>query len=611
MRRRLFLSAAAASVAAPALAQTPVGTPTSGSPDVRLRALLDRFYERQLDRNPEQATAAGLDTGSNIGRKTRLSDRSPGARARRRTEARAELADLLRIPAALLSTASRIDRDVIRYALETEIESLGLGPLGAAGDYLYSPYAISQLTGAYQSIPDFLDNQHTIATRGDAEAYLLRLQALGPAIDQDVARLRQDSAAGVVPPDFILETAIGQTRGLRGTPAAETAMVRSLAQRAREARLQGDWAGLATPIVERTVFPALDRQLAALTAARARAGSQPGVGRFRNGRDYYAAAVRASTTTRLTPAEVHRIGREQVAEITAQLDMILRAQGLTAGPVGERVVTLSRRPDQLFPNTDAGRAQLLASLNAQVAEIAGRLPRYFGTLPKAPVEVKRVPPSIQDGAPNGYYSPATLDGSRPGIYWINLKSVTDWPRFALPTLTYHEVSPGHHLQGSIAQESQAIPLIRRTAFYGAHGEGWALYAEQLADEMGMYADNPVGRVGYLQALLYRATRLVVDTGIHDLGWSRERATREFIAATGFPQGRAQREVDRYAAWPGQATSYKVGHNTWVRMREKARAQLGPRFDIRAFHDAVLLPGSVPLTVLEQIVDRHIAERRGA
>jgi uncharacterized protein (DUF885 family) len=423
--------------------------------------------------------------------------------------------------------------------------------------------------------------------------------------------MRQDSAAGVIPPDFILDTAIAQTRELRGAPAAETVMVRSLARRAREARVQGDWAALATPIVERTVFPALDRQLIALTALRARARPDAGVWKLPNGRDYYAAAVRASTTTRLTPAEVHRIGREQVAEISAQLDPILRGAGLTTGSVGDRVTALSRRPDQLYPNTDAGRTQLIADLNRQVAAMNALLPTAFGVLPKAPVEVKRVPPTIEAGAPNGYYWPATLDGSRPGIYWINLRTVTDWPRFALPTLTYHEVSPGHHLQGSIAQENGAIPLIRRTAYYSAHGEGWALYSEQLADEMGAYADNPLGRVGYLQALLYRATRLVVDTGLHDQRWTRERATREFIASTGFPQGRAQREVDRYVVWPGQATSYKVGHNTWVRLRDRARAQLGPRFDLRAFHDAVLLPGSVPLTVLEGIVERHIAERRTA
>jgi uncharacterized protein (DUF885 family) len=602
MHRRRFLAAgaavAAASPAVPAWAQQAVGA------DARLRALLDRLYQRQLERSPEQATAAGLDTGPNAARKSRLADRSPEARARRRVEARGELAELTRIPRAALSPAARVDRDVVQAALETEIASLAPGlPNGAAGDYLYSPYAVSQQTGAYQAVPDFLDNQHTIKTREDAEAYVSRLRALGPAIDQDLARLRADSARGVIPPDFILDTAIGQTRELRGAPAASAGLVQSLVRRTREAGIGGDWAAQATPLVERMVYPALDRQLAALTALRARATPDAGVWKLPGGQAYYAAAVREQTTTRLTPAEIHRIGRQQVAEISARMEPILRAQGLTQGSLGERMAAFGARADQVYPNTEEGRAALLQALDME-----RRLPSLFGVLPKAPVEVKRVPPAIQDGAPNGYYWPATLDGSRPGIYWINLKNTADWPKGSLQALTYHEVSPGHHLQGSIAQENEAIPLIRRTAYYSAHGEGWALYAEQLADEVGAYAD-PASQLGYLQSQLFRATRLVVDTGLHDQRWTREQATRELIGATGFTPGRAQREIDRYAAWPGQATSYKVGHNTWVRLREKARARLGPRFDLRAFHDATLAVGSVPLTVLETVVDEHIAARR--
>jgi uncharacterized protein (DUF885 family) len=606
MDRRHFLAVGAAVAAAPAVpstagAQTTTGGP--GSADARLRVLLDRFHNAQLDRDPEAATAAGLDTGINAARKSRLGDRSPAARTRRLAEARRELAQLTAIPRARLSSASRIDQDVVRYALEREI-----GDISGFVSSPASPYAISQLAGTYQGGPDFLDSQHTIKTRGDAEAYLLRLNAMGSAIDQDLARQRQEAAAGVIPPDFVLDTAIAQTEALRAAPAAENGLARSVGRRAREAGIAGDWTAHAAPIVARSIYPALDRQLAALRTLRARARPEPGVWRLPKGRELYARAVQTATTTTLSPAQVHALGREQVREISAQMDAILRAAGLTQGSVGARVVQLSTRPDQLFPNTDAGREALLASLNGQISALRPRLPQLFGTLPKATVEVRRVPPAIQDGAPNGYYQSPTLDGSRPGIYWINLKTVTDWPRFALPTLTYHEAEPGHHLQLTVAQENEALPLIRRTAYYSAHGEGWALYSEQLADEIGAYADNPLGRLGFLQALLYRATRLVVDTGIHDLRWSRERATQEFIATTGFPQGRAQREVDRYCVWPGQATSYKVGHNTWVRLREKAKTRLGDRFDIRAFHDAALAVGAVPLTVLETVVDEHIAAR---
>jgi uncharacterized protein (DUF885 family) len=605
MHRRNFLaagSAVSALTSSGAAAQV-VATVAAGTPDARLRALLDRFYDAQLERNPEEATAAGLDTGIHAARKSRLADRSPQARARRLAEARRELAELTAVPRGRLSPEARIDQDVVRYALEREIGDIS-GFVSSPG----SPYAVSQLTGAYQSGPDFLDSQHTIKTRGDAEAYLLRLNALGPAIDQDLARQRQEAAAGVIPPDFVLDTAIAQTRALRAAPAAESGLARSVGRRAREAGVAGDWTAQAAPIVQASVYPALDRQLAALEALRRRARPEPGAWRLPKGRELYARAVAGATTTDLTPAQVHALGLEQVGQISREMDVILRAQALTQGPVGARVVALSRRPDQLFPNTDVGREALLASLNDQIRALRPKLPQLFGVLPKASVEVRRVPPAIQDGAPNGYYQPPTLDGSRPGIYWINLKSVTDWPRFSLPTLTYHEAEPGHHLQITVAQENEATPLIRRTAYYSAHGEGWALYSEQLADEIGAYADNPLGRLGFLQALLYRAARLVVDTGIHDLRWSRERATKAFIDITGFPEGRAGREVDRYCVWPGQATSYKVGHNTWVRLREKARTRLGERFDIRAFHDAALAGGSMPLTVLERVVDEHIAAR---
>lgn len=601
MHRRSFLATGTAAAAAPALAQAQA--PAAGAPDARLRRLLDRMYDAQLERNPEEATTAGVDTGVNAARKSRLADRSPAARTRRLAEARRELAQLTAIPRGRLSPTARIDQDVVRYALEQEI-----GDIAGFASSPGAPYAVSQLTGAYQSAPDFLDSQHTIRTRGDAEAYLLRLNGLGAQIDQDLARQRAEAAAGVIPPDFVLDLAIAQTRALRAAAPADSGLARSLGRRAREAGVAGDWAAQAAPIVRNSVYPALDRQLAALAALRARARSEPGAWRLPKGRELYARAVQAATTTALTPAQVHTLGREQVRELSARMDAILRARGLTQGSVGARVVALSNQPDQLFPNTDAGRDALLASLNAQIRALQPRLPQLFGTLPRASVEVRRVPPAIQDGAPNGYYQSPTLDGSRPGIYWINLKTVTDWPRFSLPTLTYHEASPGHHLQTTVAQENESIPLIRRTAFYSAHGEGWALYSEQLADEIGAYADNPLGRLGFLQALLYRATRLVVDTGIHDLRWSRARATEEFIATTGFPQGRAQREVDRYCVWPGQATSYKVGHNTWVRLREKAKTRLGARFDIRAFHDAALAGGSMPLTVLERVIDDHIAAR---
>jgi len=299
------------------------------------------------------------------------------------------------------------------------------------------------------------------------------------------------------------------------------------------------------------------------------------------------------------------LGLDQVAEIEARIDTILKGEGMSQGTVGERLVALNKQPDQLYPNTDEGKEALLNQLRGQVAAMYKRLPEAFATLPKAPVEVRRVPPSIQAGAPGGYYQNATLDGSRPGIYFINLRDTFDRPKFGLATLSHHEAVPGHHLQVMLAMESTEIPLIRRRGFFSGYGEGWALYTEQLADEMGMFDGDPLGRVGYLQSFLFRATRLVVDSGMHVKRWSREQATDWFMAHTGIARGRSQGEIDRYTIRPGQACSYKIGHTVWARLRDEAKQRQGDRFDLKQFHDVLKL-GAMPLSVLERVVrERYV------
>ena len=255
-----------------------------------------------------------------------------------------------------------------------------------------------------------------------------------------------------------------------------------------------------------------------------------------------------------------------------------------------------------------GKAELIGKLNEQMGAMQARLPNAFGRLPKAKVEIKRVPPEIEAGAPMGYYNSPSLDGTRPGIYWINLKDTAEWPSWTLPTLTYHEASPGHHLQIALQQESPSAPKLMNLFFFSAYGEGWGLYAEQLADELGAYQDDPAGQIGYLQSLMFRAARLVVDTGIHAKGWSREEGIRYMMTAYGDTEGAATSEVERYCGWPGQACAYKVGHNEWVRLRDKARSRLGARFDQRGFHDTALAAGGVPLSVLERIVDGWTASQ---
>jgi uncharacterized protein (DUF885 family) len=380
-------------------------------------------------------------------------------------------------------------------------------------------------------------------------------------------------------------------------------MVESLVTRAAKKGISGDWQRRAAKIVADSIYPALDRQMAAMEQLKPSTRPGDGAWRLPQGDAIYAAALAQATTTNFTPDEVHRMGLDQVAEISGRLEKILTQAGFTKGSVGERLAALNTSASQLYPNTDSGRAQLIADLNAGVKEMYAKLPRDFATVPSAPLEIRRVPPEIQDGASNGYYNRASLDGSRPAIYFINLKDVGDWPKYSLPALTYHEGVPGHHLQISLTQESKDIPTLRKIGGFSAYSEGWALYAEQLADELGGY--KGIESAGYLQSFLFRAARLVVDTGIHSKQWSREKATDYMVATTGFARPRSQREVERYCTQIGQACSYKVGHMAWTRARERAQKTLGPKFDLKRFHE-VLKEGAMPLTLLERRIEERTA-----
>jgi uncharacterized protein (DUF885 family) len=593
-RRQMLQSTAAVALAGavPAFAQ---GT----GEDAKLRALLDKFYYEGVDENPEFATGLGLDKGERAPLKSQLNDYSAQGKINRLGRQRDRLLRLRTIDRTKLSEASQLDYDVVDYDLSRGVDSETRFTFGSARGN-FQPYVITQQQGPYRSIPDFLDSQHKISNAADADAYLARLSAFPKAMDDSLARAEADVARGVMPPDFILDITLAQLNAIRQQPAEKTVLVDSVARRSKAAGLDGDYGARAQKIVEGEVFPAFDRHIAAVKAWRAKADSRAGVWKLPDGDAYYAAAVKSSTTTERTPDYVHGLGKQQVAEISGRLDAMLKAQGLKTGTVGERLTALGNRPDQLFANDDAGRAALLDQLNAQIKDAYPRLTKAFKTLPKAPVEVRRVPPFIQDGASNGYYNGAALDGSRPAAYYINLKDTHEWPKFSLPTLTYHEAVPGHHLQISIAQESTDIPLIRRRGGYSAYTEGWALYAEQVADELGVYANDPFGRIGYLQSFLFRAARLVVDTGLHYKRWTRDQATDYLVSTTGFARGRAQREIDRYVVGPAQALSYKVGHTQWARLREQVKAIQGPKFDLREYHEVLRL-GAMPLVIMERVV----------
>jgi uncharacterized protein (DUF885 family) len=603
MDRRSFLVSGAAIAALSAAAPLHAGATGGAAGDGRLDEAFDAILADMLDHSPELATGLGLDKGARAAEKSRLTDRSLAAMRDALARNRRWLATLQDLSTPTLSPAAQLNRRIVSYSLEAQT----VAPARFGIDSVIRPYRIFQQGGAYYEVPDFLNDTHVINTTADADSYCARLAAFATALDQDLAVQREQAPRSYVAPDFALDLTLGQMQRLRATPAAESNLVRSLVSRAAARAIGGDWQARASAIVADQVYPALDRQIALVRELRGYTAPGAGVWRTRDGDALYAAALEQATTTRFTPAEVHKMGLAQVAEISAQLDHILAGQGMTRGSVGERLGALNRDPAQLYPDSAAGRVALITSLNAGIRDMTGRLPRDFAEVPHAPLEIRAVPVEIQDGASNGYYKRAALDGSRPAIYFINLKDVGDWPKYGLPSLTYHEGVPGHHLQISIAQQSSDIPTLRKISFYSAYSEGWALYAEQLADELGAYA-TPLERAGYLQSFLFRAARLVVDTGIHTLRWSREQATRYLVDTTGFAAPRAQREVERYCTQPGQACSYKVGHMAWTRARASAQAALGPQFDIKWFHE-VLNDGAMPLTVLDEVVAERIRARR--
>ena len=607
--RRQFIKAAgsviAASVAAGLARIAPAAESAgAGTPAAQLDALFDVFMDERFSRRPQFLTSLGLDTGKYAWARSKLGDASLAGVQQDKRQSASQLERLEAFDRNSVSGADRANYDTVMFQLVT---AQRYAPF-EYGEGV-RPYVVSQLTGHYQSVPTFLDRQHRIKDKEDAEAYLARLKAFAVVLDQETERVRHDAGLKVIPPDFIVDRTLEQMKILRAAPAADSVLSTSIATRTSKLGLAGDWGADASRIVEQEVYPALDRQAAALKDLRPRAQHAAGVGHLPQGHELYQVALREGTTTAMTADEIHELGLTQARDLTARMEVILKAQGLTNGTVAERAQALGRDPKYLYPNTDAGKQQILDYCNGLIRQLQPHLPKYFRIMPKAPVEIRRVPAYTEAGAPGGYYERPTLDGSRPGIFNINLRDTSERARWRLPTLVYHESEPGHHFQLALVLEMPNLPLIRKAGGgFSANTEGWAVYAEELCDEMGMYDSEPLGRLGMLQSLLFRAARCVVDTGIHAKGWSRERAIDYMVQTTGDPRSGITTEVERYCTWPGQATSYKVGQTRWLKLRADARARLGAKFDIRDFHDAGLSAAPMPLAVLERVIDDWVTSR---
>ena len=606
--RREMLALTLATAAAAALPRTSAAGVAAEAPASRFAALLASFDEEILRLEPEAATSLGLDRGERRALKSQLSENSAAADELWSSQVHAMLAQLRKIDRAQLTPLDQLRYDTVKYAATAGAEGTWFfcGRAGAAFNGV-APFPVTQQDGAVTGVPEFLDSQHQITDAGDAEAYLARVGAFARNLDRESARIAAQAAKGVMPPAFIASNALGILTQYRRTPVARQKLVTSLVTRTRALGLKGDWETRVTQIVGKQVYPALDRQIAAFAKATANAPDTAGVDRLPDGEDYYRWALKLGTTTDMSPQEVHAVGLEQNRAIQSRMDVILKAQGMTQGTVGERVLSLNSDPRQLFADTDEGRGQLIDYCNERIAATRALMPKLSHLALKAQLRVKRVPADIQDGASLGYMNGASIDGLRPATYYINLKSTNLWPKYQIPTLTAHEGLPGHAWQGAyLSEHSGEIPLIFQLMGFNAYVEGWALYAEQLVDELGIYADDPYGQIGYLQFQQFRACRLVVDTGIHAKKWTREQAIQFLVAETGRGRDAMTSEVDRYCVSPGQACGYKIGHNEILRQRARAQSALGARFDLAAFNDAVVKTGGVPLGVLGAAVDQFVA-----
>lgn len=594
-----LLPGCAATTAAP----LPGGTATSLAgldPD----AALDRVAYRMLAHEPGRATGLGVDTGEYAAWRSTFGTPGEAGRSSYAATLKDLVAEVRAYPKQGLTSDQQIGFEVVETAFTSALEGMAL-PYGdvAVGSWRNAPYVVIQNVGGYIDLPRFFGSTQPLAAPGDIGPYMDRLAEVPAILDGELARIRDARGQGLVPPAFLLDKAIAQLESSIG--GANDSYAGPLAA----AKIAGadQAAAQAGRITASGIVPALERQLAELKVQRAAAKDAAGMWAQPEGEAYYDWATRASTTTGMSPDEIHRQGLAELKELHGRMDPILREIGYTKGSVGERMRGLAEDPRYHFAEGDPGRAEIFAFINDRVSWIKSQMPRAFNRQVDPPLEIRRLPLAEEPGAPGAYGGAGSKDGSIPGRFWINLRTTDLHRKYDLADLTFHESIPGHVWEGEF---SNRLPLIRSILAFNAFSEGWALYAEQIADELGAYDEFKVGRLGYLQSLAFRACRLVVDTGLHSKRWTREQGRQFFVEENGSKVEEVASEVDRYCSWPGQACGYKIGHSQIVSQRARAQAELGAAYDFKAFNTAVVLGGNAPLSVMANTVSRYIAGAKG-
>lgn len=590
----------------PALAQrAPAQTADTGAEGRRLAAFFQEVEEAAIARRPQIETSLGrrYDRGE-------WDDPSDAFAEREEAIERANVDRLRReFDPALLSPEDRLSYRLFLHRAAENQEVFR---------WRFHAYPISHLQGPHTGAPAFLINQHRIRTAADARAYVQRVATLPDRFRQIEEAVRRRADMGVLPPKFSLaKVRTDAATVVTGAPMdgsdRPTPILADLTAKLERAEIP---AAERQAILEEArtalkdgVKPAYERLIAFAGEMEARAGTDDGVWRLPDGEAFYRSCIRRHTTLDMTAEEVHAFGLSEVKRLHGEIDAIRRTVGF-AGDLRAFFAFLGDDPRFFFSDDDAGREQYLTQARAAIAAMSGRLGEVFHTLPKAPVEVRRVEPFRERTAPPAFYNRPSTDGTRPGIYFINLMTMRERPRWEIEAIAFHEGVPGHHMQSAIMQESDKLPLFRRIAGYTVHNEGWALYTEKLAKEMGFYAD-PYADFGRLNLELWRAIRLVVDSGIHAMRWSREKAIDYMMGTMVTAKENAVREIERYIIWPGQALSYKVGMRAIEDLRAEARGRMGDRFDIKSFHEVLLVGGSLPLPILQEEVRAWMEGRRRA
>ena len=555
---------------------------------------------------PTSATLLGLESSLAGGKYSHhLADYSPKAEAHLRHS-------LVKINQQLKSSSERdnnktVMQNLIRYFSGNEDFTIGYIDTWMG----LSPFIVNQINGPLIDAPNTMIANQQIKNLDDANDYISRLDHYDTFVENILTKMSADTDKGWIPPLVIVNKSIGSMQGFIKPAADKHALVTSFSDKLKKltgmsAKQKEQLVSKVKSIVAIKVYPAYQSVITQLNVLSSTAKSESGIWAQPNGAAYYQDAVQMLGDTDLTPAQIHQLGLEEITRITLEMDTILKAQGLNEGSVGQRMIALNDDPKFLYEDSDKGRKNLISDLNKYINEISSIMDRQFASRPKYAVEVRKFPKSREESAPGGMYTNPPLDGSQPGIYWINLRDIKANPKFDLKTLTYHEAIPGHHWQVALNLEQDSLPMLRRIAPYNAYIEGWALYSEKVAAEMGMYKNDPYGDLGRLKAEMFRAVRLVVDTGLHYKKWSREKAIKYMAETTGTVESDVVAEIERYMAWPGQALGYKLGMINILKLRADAKKQLGDKFEIKAFHDLVLLGGAVPMSVLNQKVAEWIA-----